>query len=219
VEQWRKKQARGDVIIVRYADDAVLGFQYREEAERFLEQLRERLAKFGLELHPEKTRLIEFGRYAAERRKKRGEGKPETLNFLGFTHICGTNHKTGNFTVHRKTIGKRMAAKLKQIRAQLRIRMHERMEGTVKWLQQVVAGYFQYHAIPGNWARLQAFRREVLRIWFRTLRRRSQRKRITWERFQNGLGKLLPPVQILQPYPDVRFDAKHPNIQGRNRVR
>jgi len=130
VEQWRKKQARGDVIIVRYADDAVLGFEHREEAERFLEQLRERLRKFGLELHPEKTRLIEFGRYAAERRKKRGEGKPETFNFLGFTHICGTNHRTGNFTVHRKTIGKRMAAKLKDIRVKLR--MHERVQGTVQ---------------------------------------------------------------------------------------
>ena len=118
VEAWRKKVARGEMIIVRYADDAVLGFQHREEAERFLEQLRERLRKFGLELHPEKTRLIEFGRYAAERRKKRGEGKPETFNFLGFTHICGTSHETGLFTVYRKTIGKRMAAKLKEIRAE-----------------------------------------------------------------------------------------------------
>jgi group II intron reverse transcriptase/maturase len=143
VEAWRKKLAHGDVIVVRYADDAVLGFEHREEAERFLEQLRERLRKFGLELHPEKTRLIEFGRYAAERRKKRGEGKPETFNFLGFTHICGTNHRTGNFTVHRKTIGKRMAAKLKDIRAKLRMRMHERVQGTVQWLQQVVRGYLQ----------------------------------------------------------------------------
>jgi len=210
VDQWRKKQARGAVIVVRYADDAVLGFQYREEAERFLEQLRERLRKFGLELHPEKTRLLEFGRYATERRKKRGEGKPETFNFLGFTHICGTNHQTGNFTVHRRTIGKRMAAKLKDIRAKLRQRMHGRMKGTVRWLQQVVRGYFQYHAIPGNWARLTAFRNDVLRIWFRTLRRRSQRSRWSWERFRERLGALLPPVQILQPYPSVRFDAKHP---------
>ena len=219
VEQWRKKQAHGDVIIVRYADDAVLGFEHREEAERFLEQLRERLRKFGLELHPEKTRLIEFGRYAAERRKKRGEGKPETFNFLGFTHICGTNHKTGNFAVYRRTIGKRMAAKLKDIRAKLRLRMHERAKGTVRWLQQVVRGYFQYHAIPDNWARMRAFRNDVLRIWFHTLRRRSQRSRLTWERFCERLGSLLPTVQVLQPYPDVRFDAKHPNIRGRNRVR
>jgi RNA-directed DNA polymerase len=218
-EAWRKKQARGDVIVVRYADDAVLGFEHREEADRFLEQLRERLRKFGLELHPEKTRLIEFGRYAAERRKKRGEGKPETFNFLGFTHICGTNHTTGNFTVHRTTIGKRMAAKLKDIRAKLRARMHERGRNTVRWLQQVVRGYFQYHAIPGNWARMEAFRRDVLRFWFKALRRRSQRSRLTWEKFHERLGNLLPPVQILQPYPDVRFDAKHPNIRGRNRVR
>jgi RNA-directed DNA polymerase len=219
VEQWRKKQARGDVIVVRYADDAVLGFEHREEAERFLEQLRERLQKFGLELHPEKTRLIEFGRYAADRRKKRGEGKPETFNFLGFTHIYGTNHQTGNFTVHRQTIGKRMAAKLKEIRATLQRRMHARVAGTAAWLQQVVRGYFQYHAIPGNWARLNAFRREVLRHWYRTLRRRSQRNRLTWEHFRERLDTLLPPIQIRQPYPDARFDAKHPHIRGKNRVR
>lgn len=219
VAAWRKKVARGDVMIVRYADDAVLGFEHREEAERFLEQLQERLRKFGLELHPQKTRLIEFGRYAAERREKRGAGKPETFNFLGFTHICGRNHKTGNFTVQRKTIGKRMAAKLKDLKAKLRQRMQDRLPGTVRWLQQVVSGYFQYHAIPGNGARMEAFLREVRHIWLRTLRRRSQRSRITWGRFRTSLGSLLPPVQILQPYPDVRFDAKHPNIRGKNRVR
>jgi RNA-directed DNA polymerase len=218
-EAWRKKAARGKVIIVRYADDGVLGFEYREDAECFLEQLRERLRKFGLELHPEKTRLIEFGRYAAERRERRGAGKPETFNFLGFTHICGTNHKTGYFTVHRRTIGKRMAAKLKDIRAKLRQRLHVAPRTIAKWLGQVVRGYFQYHAIPGNWARLWAFRNDVLRMWYQTLRRRSQRSRLTWERFLQGLGALLPPIQILQPYPSARFDAKYPNIQGRNRVR
>jgi len=210
VDQWRKKQAHGEVIIVRYADDAVLGFEHREEAERFLEQLRERLRKFGLELHPEKTRLIEFGRYATERREKRGEGKPETFNFLGFIHICGTNHKSGNFTVCRRTMGKRMAAKLKDIRARLRQRMHASPAETGQWLVQVVRGYFQYHAIPGNWARLKAFRNDVLRLWFQTLRRRSQRSRLSWERFREGLGSLLPSIHILQPYPNVRFDAKHP---------
>jgi group II intron reverse transcriptase/maturase len=219
VEAWRKKQARGDVIIVRYADDAVLGFEHREDAEQFLEQLRERLAKFGLELHPEKTRLIEFGRYAAERRKKRGEGKPETFNFLGFTHICGTNYQTGKFTVHRKTIGKRMTAKLKEIRAQLRKRVHEHLRGTGKWLQQVVRGYFQYHAIPGNSVRLRAFRSDVLWSWLQTLRRRSQKHRMNWERVAARLDSLLPPVQILHPYPDARFAAKYPTILGRNRVR
>jgi group II intron reverse transcriptase/maturase len=219
VEAWRKKVAHGDVIIVRYADDAVLGFEHRHEAERFLEQLRERLRKFGLELHPDKTRLMEFGRFAAARRKKRGEGKPETYNFLGFTHICGTNHKTGNFTVHRKTMGKRMAAKLKDIKAKLRVRMHFRMSGTVQWLQQVVRGYFQYHAVPGNLKRMAMFRWEVARLWYRTLRRRSQRNRLTRERFHARLGPLLPAVQVLHPYPDIRFDAKYPNIRGRNRVR
>jgi len=218
-QAWRKKQARGEMIIVRYADDGVLGFEHREEAERFLGQLRERLRKFGLELHPEKTRLIEFGRYAAERREKRGEGKPETFNFLGFTHICGTNYKTGNFTVHRKTIGKRMAARLKELRVKLRQRMHASPKATGKWLVQVVRGYFQYHAIPGNWARLKAYRNEVMRMWLQALRRRSQRSRLSWERFREGLGSLLPPVQILQTYPNVRFDAKYAPIQGKNRVR
>jgi group II intron reverse transcriptase/maturase len=213
--QWRKK-ATGDVIMVRYADDAVLGFQYREDAERFLEQLRERMAKFGLELHPEKTRLIEFGRFAAERRKKRGEGKPETFNFLGFTHICGTHHKTGKFMVRRKTIGKRMAAKLADIREKLRKRMHLSIETTVKWLQQVVRGYFAYYAVPGNWARMKAFRNDVLRLWLKQLQRRSQRTKWTWERFVTRLGNLLPEVHLQHPYPNVRFDAR---IQGKNRVR
>ena len=207
---WRKKVAQGDVIIVRYADDAVLGFQHREEAAKFLEQLRERLRKFGLELHPDKTRLIEFGRYAAERRKKRGEGKPETFNFLGFTHICGTSPQTGRFVVRRKTIGKRMAAKLREIRSQLRRRLHGAIGNTAKWLQRVVRGYFQYHAIPGNQARLRAFRKDVLRLWLRQLRRRSQRSRWTWKRFMEGLGALLPVVEILHPHPAVRFYATHP---------
>jgi group II intron reverse transcriptase/maturase len=218
-QAWRKKVARGQVIIVRYADDAVLGFEYRGEAEQFLEQLRERLARYGLELHPDKTRLIEFGRFAAPNRKKRGEGRPETFNFLGFTHICETNRATGKFTVQRKTIGKRMAAKLQDIGAQLRKRLHDRVAGTAHWLGQVVRGYFQYHAVPGNWARMATFRREITRLWYRALARRSQRKRLTWDRFNASLGALLPPVKILHAYPDVRFFVKHPHIQGRNRVR
>src|SRR5450759_1565244 len=210
VKAWRKKVARGDVIVVRYADDAVLGFQYREEAEKFLEDLRERVRKFGLELHPEKTRLIEFGRYAAERRAKRGEGKPETFHFLGFTHICGKNRTTGYFQLYRKTIGKRMAAKLKQIRQTLRRRLHEKTKGTTEWLQAVVRGYYQYHAVPHNEARLKTFRHEVLRMWWWQLRRRSQRSRWTWARFQEKLGHLIPEVEILHPYPEVRFASKHP---------
>jgi RNA-directed DNA polymerase len=219
VEAWRKKVAHGDVVVVRYADDAVLGFEHRHEAVCFLEQLRERLGKFGLELHPDKTRLIEFGRFAAERRKQCGEGKPETFNFLGFTHICGRNYTTGQFAVHRRTISKRMIAKLKDIKAQLRVRMHVRVRGTVGWLQQVVRGYFQYHAVPGNLDRMASFRWQVLRLWYWTLRRRSQRSRLTWERFYASLAPLLPPVQAMHPYPDRRFDAKYPHIQGRNRVR
>jgi len=211
VKAWRKKQARGEVIVVRYADDGVLGFQYREDAERFLKQFAERLGKFGLELHPEKTRLIEFGRYAAERREKRGKGKPETFDFLGFTHICGTNYKTGKFTVQRRTMGKRMAARLKELRVKLRKRMHESPQTTGKWLVQVVRGYFQYHAVPGNGARLEAYRNSVLRMWFQTLRRRSQRKRLSWDRFWTSLGRLIPSVRILHPYPNLRFDARHPN--------
>ena len=209
-QAWRGKVARGDLIIVRYADDAVLGFQNREDAERFLEELRERVGKFGLELHPDKTRLIEFGRYAAERRKKRGEGKPETFNFLGFTHICGRSRQKGYFTVLRKTIGKRMAAKLKDIQQKLRQRRHASIGQIVKWLISAVRGYFQYQAVPDNEERLRAFRSDVLRMWLRQLRRRSQRSRWTRERFQERLGVQLPIVETLHPWPDERFAARHP---------
>ncbi len=223
MKAWRKSEARGDVIAVRFADDAVLGFQYREEAERFLADLRERLRKYGLELHPEKTRLIEFGRYAAERRAKRGEGKPETFNFLGFTHICGKNHKTGHFMVYRKTIGKRMAAKLKDVRQKLRKSLHGSIEDTTKWLTAVVRGYFQYHAVPRNEQRMKAFRHEVLRMWWWQLRRRSQRTRWGWNHFMEKLGNLLPEVETLHPYPEVRFALRRPamwaHIRGKNRVR
>jgi len=207
---WRDKVARGEMIIVRYADDAVLGFQYREDAERFLEQLRERVRKFGLELHPDKTRRIELGRYAAERRRKRGAGKPETFNFLGFTHICGRSREKGYCTVRRKTIGQRRAAKLKDIQQKLRKRRQESVADTGQWLSWVVGGYFQYHAIPDNEDRLRAFGNDVLRLWLRQLRRRSQRSRWTWTRFQERLGVLLPPVAVQHPWPRVRFAAKHP---------
>jgi len=219
VETWRKTEAHGDVIVVRYADDAVLGFQYREEAQRFLTDLKERVREFGLELHPEKTRLMEFGRYATERRAKRGKGKPETFNFLGFTHICGKNHVTGNYMVLRKTIGKRMAAKLKEIRQKLRQGLHEKTKNTMEWLKSVVRGYFQYHAIPRNEERLKVFRYEVLRMWWWQLRRRSQRTRWTWNKFREKLGNLIPEVEILWPYPEVRFAWTHVHIQGKNRVR
>jgi len=209
-DQWRRKEAVGDVIIVRYADDAVLGFQHRKEAEQFLEQLQERMRKFGLELHPEKTRLIEFGRYAKENRKRRGEGKPETFDFLGFTHICGKTWKGNWFTVKRRTIKKRLVKKLQAVKQELRKRWHEAIADTGKWLRSVVQGYFNYHAVPGNFAALQTFRREVARIWLAALRRRSQKSRLTWERFVPILDRFLPQPRILHPEPGVRFDAMHP---------
>ena len=206
---WRKQYASGDLIVVRYADDFVIGFQHRKEAERFLEQLRERLQGFGLELHPEKTRLIQFGRFANQDRQRHGEGKPETFNFLGFTHICGTIHKTGRFTVMRKTIGKRMAAKLKSIKADLRRRMHEPIKDTGEWLRSKVQGYFNYHAVPGNFPRLRSFRHDVIRSWWQAVRRRGQRplKRAAFERI---VAQYIPAAKILHLYPMERFDAIHP---------
>src|SRR4029078_9680879 len=162
---WRKKVAKGDVIVVRYADDLVVGFQHRTEAEQFLKQFQERLAKFGLELHPDKTRLIEFGRFAARDRKERGEGKPETFTFLGFTHYCGQRHKTETFTVWRITAKKRMVAKLKAIKAELQRRKHDRTSQVGVWLRSVVTGYYQYHAVPGNIDQLRLFQRRVNRLW------------------------------------------------------
>jgi RNA-directed DNA polymerase len=210
VMEWRRKYATGEVIIVRYADDFVLGFQYRREAERFLEQLRKRLADYGLELHSDKTRLIQFGRFAAEDRKREGKGKPETFEFLGFTHICGTIQKSGKFTVHRKTAGKRMRAKLRSIGVELRRRMHQPIAGTGEWLEQVVRGYFQYQAVPGNSSRLNTFRQDIARYWRWTLRRRSQRSPWTWKRFRPLLDQYLPQPKVLHPYPLARFYAKHP---------
>jgi len=208
--EWRKKNATGDVVIVRYADDFVLGFQYRKEAERFLEQMRERLGEYRLELHSDKTRLIQFGRFAAEDRKREGKGKPETFDFLGFTHICGTIHKSGKFTIHRKTTGKRLTAKLRSIGTELRRRLHRPVAETGNWLTRVVRGYYQYHAVPGNLPRLETFRQQIARHGRFTLRRRSQRSRWTWERFQPLFSQYLPRPSILHPYPLARFRAKHP---------
>jgi hypothetical protein len=188
----------------------VIGFQYPGDAKRFLKQLQGRMAEYGLELHSEKTRLIQFGRFAAENRKRDGMGKPETFNFLGFTHICGTIRKSGKFTVHRKTVGKRMTAKLKEVAAKLRKRAHDPIEATGNWLGQVVRGYNQYHAVPGNLSRLHAFRRALARYWLQTLRRRSQRSRWTWEHFEKLVNEYLPLPKVLHPYPLQRFSAKHP---------
>jgi hypothetical protein len=182
VAAWRKRVAQGEVVVVRFADDGVLGFERRGDAERFREELRERLRKFGLELHPDKTRLIEFGPHAIANRRQRGEGKPETFDFLGFTHICERHPKTGYFTVRRKTARKRMVAKLKAIQQQLRHRRHEPIAQTGQWLGSVVRGYFNYYAVPGNMRTLGTFRRRVLRLWRRQLRLRSQKTRLNWQR-------------------------------------
>jgi RNA-directed DNA polymerase len=210
VNQWRRKTAQGDVIVVRYADDAVLGFEHRSEAEAFLEQLRERMQKFGLELHPEKTRLIEFGRFAEEDRGRRGEGKPETFDFLGFTHICGKTKKGNWFTIRRQTAKKRLRSKLQAVQQELGKRWHKRVAENGKWLRSVVQGYFNYHAVPGNFVALRTFQREVARMWLAALRRRSQRDRHSWERFRPIVDRYLPPPRILHPLPGVRFDAMHP---------
>src|SRR5499427_6299465 len=209
VQHWRKHRAAGEVIVVRYADDSVLGFQYRADAERFLREWRMRLQKFGLELHPDKTRLIEFGRFAVKDRKRRGEGKPETFNFLGFTHICGQGWKNGKFFVLRKTIRERLLAKLEQVKAALRTRMHQPLAEVGRWLRRVVQGYFNYHAVPGNLASLRSFRLEVRKRWLHVIRRRSQRSRMTWELLEGFATQWLPVPKILHPFTHLRFDAKH----------
>ena len=208
VDRWRKKCAQGDVIVVRYADDSVVGFKYQAEADRFLEDLRERLRKFGLELHPDKTRRIEFGRFAEQDRERRGEGKPETFDFLGFTHISGKT-QSGHFTVKRQTVGKRMRAKLQDIKQQLRARMHDPVMQTGEWLKSVVQGYFNYHAVPGNLDSLGVFRERVTRLWRRTLLSRSQTHRLPWTRMHRLAARWIPEPRVLHPYPEVRFAARY----------
>ena len=215
VRQWRRRHARGEVIIVRFADDFVAGFEHESDARRFLADLRDRFARFGLELHPDKTRLIEFGRFAARNRKARGVGKPETFDFLGFTHICGKT-KTGHFWLTRQTISKRMRAKLADVKDQLKQRRHLPIPEQGRWLASVVRGHLAYYAVPGNSEAIGAFRHQVTRHWFRALRRRSQRTRLTWERMYRLAARWLPPAHILHPYPRVRFDAR---TQGRSPVR
>lgn len=208
--RWRRQHASGDMIIVRYADDIVVGFEHQRDAERFLAAWQERLAVFGLDLHPEKTRLIEFGRHAADHRKARGESKPETFDFLGFTHICGTTRKTGRFIVKRQTIRRRFSAKLVAIKEALRRRWHEPVAMTGRWLRAVIQGYFNYHAVPGNMDSLNSFRTQVIWRWHRALRRRSQRRRLTWVRFLRLVDVWIPSARIVHPHPNVRFDAMHP---------
>ena len=205
-KHWRKANGVGETIIVRYADDFVLGFERHADAERYRNDLEVRLRKFGLSLHPDKTRLIEFGRFAARERSKRGEGKPETFNFLGFTHYCGTS-RAGKFMIWRKTIAKRMASKLKEIAEELMKRLHESIPQLGAWLKAVVQGYFNYHAVPGNGRSIMAFRTQLSRAWFRSLRRRSQKACLKWDRMNNLANRWLPRVRILHPYPWNRFEA------------
>lgn len=208
-QQWRKRHATGDMIIVRYADDVVLGFEHEAEAKRFLEELRTRLQEFSLLLHPDKTRLIEFGRYAAARRSQRGLSKPETFTFLGFTLICGQT-RTGQFQILRKTRRDRMRATLMRVKVELRRRMHRPIPEQGYWLRQVTTGFFAYHAVPMNSRALGAFRHHLAVLWKRTLLRRSQTATMTWERMLSLVKAWLPPPRILHPWPAQRFDVKHP---------
>jgi RNA-directed DNA polymerase len=216
IQQWRKTQANGDIIVVRYADDFIVGFQHRTEAEKFLTALRERFAKFGLELHPDKTRLIEFGPWAALNRQKRGLGKPETFNFLGFTHICAKKRDGKNFTVLRQTMPKRLKAKLAEIKAELQRRMHESIPEVGKWLGTVVAGHLRYYGVPQNGPALGRFRYWVCWLWQRAVSRRSQRARLTWDRMARLIACYIPPVRIHHPYPLYRLGVI---TQGKSRMR
>ncbi|MCK9898040.1 group II intron reverse transcriptase/maturase [Frankia sp. AgB32] len=215
VQWWRSRFAHGDMIVVRFADDAIAGFEYQEDARRFLADLRERFAKFGMELHPDKTRLIEFGRHAAERRTARDRGRPETFNFLGFTHMCAMT-RGGRFWVRRVTEKKRMRMKLREIKEELKRRRHQSLPEQGRWLRSVVNGYLAYYAVPGNTDAVASFRTQVGRHWYKALRRRSQRTRLNWIRMDRITKRWLPPARPRHPFPVVRFDAR---TRGRSPVR
>jgi len=215
VEDWRRHEASGDVIVVRYADDFVVGFQHREEAERFRVELSERLGKFGLTLHPDKTHLIEFGRFAAADRKRRGQGKPKTFTFLGFTHLCGTT-RTGRFALKRFTSAKKLSAKLKAVYAELRRRMHRPVPEVGEWLESVLRGHYRYYGVPYNFAALRTMRSAIERLWRQVLGRRSQKGYTTWERMRRLSHRWLPTPQIIHPYPDQRLRV---TTRGRSPVR
>jgi group II intron reverse transcriptase/maturase len=207
---WRRAKAKGDVIIVRYVDDAVFGFQYEAEGRSFLEALREQVEANELKLHPTKTRLIEFGRYATSNRRERKLGKPETFDFLGFTHICAVNRR-GRFCILRKTIRKRLRRKLKEVKMELVRRMHDSLESVAAWLASVVRGFTNYYAVPGNMKAPREFYTQISRMWLWAIRRRSQKAKShwTWERFQRLLSQWLPRPRLVHPFPSVRFDAMH----------
>ena len=208
VNQWRRREARGEVYIIRYADDFVVGFQYSEDGQKFNRQLRERLSQFGLTLHEEKTRLIEFGRFAADNREKQGLGKPESFDFLGFTHVCDTRIKDGKFKLTRLTISKRLRKKLKEIKLEAKRKRHENAHEQGKWLRSVLNGLYNYYGVPGNRSSLNAFRTEIHRTWFKSLRRRSHKaKRMNWERFKVLVKLHIPSVRTTHPYPNQRLSV------------
>ena len=208
VHQWRRREARGEVYIIRYADDFVVGFQYCEDGEKFNRQLRQRLSKFGLTLHEGKTRLIEFGRFAAINRRKQGLGKPESFDFLGFTHLCDTRLKDGKFKLTRLTISQRLRKKLKEIKLEAKRKRHENVHEQGKWLRSVLNGLYNYYGVPGNRSSLNAFRTEIHRMWFKSLRRRSHKaKRMNWERFKVLVKLHIPSVRTTHPYPNQRLSV------------
>ncbi len=215
MQQWRAREARGDVVVVRFADDFVVGFERRDEAERFLVELRERFAKFGLELHPDKTRLLEFGRFAASNRRERGEGKPLTFDFLGFTHACACT-RAGRFKVLRQTARKRLRAKLKEVAATLRERLHRPVPEIGAWLGSVVRGHVRYFGVRDNGAAISSFRHWVGWLWARAMRRRSQVDRTPWERLRRLIDRWLPPAKVCHPWPHQRLAVI---TQGRSRMR
>src|SRR6202166_2958615 len=216
-ERWRRREAAGNMIIVRYADDLIVGFEHETDARRFLDEMRERLQEFALSLHSEKTRLIEFGRFAAENRKRRGLGKPETFTFLGFSFICSKTRR-GKFQIKRKSRRDRMQAKLQAIKQELRRSMHQPIPQQGRWLQQVVTGYFNYHAVPTNSSTLTAFLFHVTNLWRRTLRQRSQKDWTTWERIKRLADDWLPKPRILHPWPESRFAVRHPRWEPYARI-
>jgi group II intron reverse transcriptase/maturase len=214
--RWRQMKASGDMIVVRYADDTIVGFQHEHEAKVFLDDLQERMRAFELALHPDKTRLIRFGRYAAKQREKLAEGKPETFDFLGFTHFCTRSRKWGTFVIGRKTIKKRMRAKLKAIKVALRKSMHDLVAKTGAWVKQMLQGHLNYFAVSGNDPSLWWFFNEVRWLWLKSLKRRSQNARLSWEKFIRLVERFFPPIKVLHPMPCHRFDAK---TRGRSPVR
>jgi RNA-directed DNA polymerase len=218
VQAWRKRQATGDMMVVRYADDTIVGFQHKADAGRFLDDLRKRLGKFALEVHPEKTRLIEFGRFAAERRAKRGARKPETFDFLGFTHICGTKRDGKGFQLRRKTKRKRKQALLNEIAAKLRRIRHDPIDEQGRWLAAVLRGHYAYFAVPTNLPSVRALRHQVKVRWYLNLQRRSQR-RLKWRRMNVIVDKYLPIPEVTHPWPEKRFLVKHTRTQGGSRMR